>query len=69
MVGLSDETVDGGLEVDDRVKDAALEAALAEFGEETLDGVEPGAGSRGEVEDERGWRASQALTFGCLWVA
>src|SRR5260370_8000655 len=52
MVGLGDEAVDGGLEVDDRAKDAALEAAPGEFGEEALDGIEPGAGGRGEVEDE-----------------
>src|SRR5260221_973376 len=52
MVGLGDEAVDGGLEVDDRAKDAALEAAPGEFGEEALDGIEPRAGGRGEVEDE-----------------
>src|SRR5260221_6325847 len=52
MVGLGDEAVDGGLEVDDRAKDAALEAAAGEFGEEALDGIEPRARGRGEVEDE-----------------
>ncbi len=52
MVGLSDEAINGGLEFDDGVKDAALEAAAGEFGEEALDGIEPGAGGRGEVEDE-----------------
>src|SRR5260370_11415053 len=52
MVGLGDEAVDGGLEVDDRAKDAALEAAPGEFGEEALDGIEPRARGRGEVEDE-----------------
>ena len=43
MVGLFDEAVDRGLELDDRAEDAALETALGELGEEALDGVEPGA--------------------------
>lgn len=52
FVGLGDEAVDGGLEVDEGVKDAALEASFGELGEVTLDGVEPGAGGRCEVEGE-----------------
>jgi hypothetical protein len=52
MVCLGDEAVDGALEFDDRAKDAALETAPGELCEEALDGIEPGAGSRGEVEDE-----------------
>src|SRR6266699_1563403 len=32
---------DGGLEVDDRFEDAALEASPSEGGEEGLDGIEP----------------------------
>ena len=47
---LGEEAVDGGLEVDERAEDAALEAAPGELGEEALDGVEPGARGRGEVE-------------------
>ena len=43
--------VDGGLKVDDRAEDAAPDALSGEFGEEVFDGVEPGAGGRGEVED------------------
>jgi hypothetical protein len=35
--------VDCCLEFDDRAEDAALEATLGEFGEEALDGIEPGA--------------------------
>jgi hypothetical protein len=27
-----------------------------------------GARGRGEVEGERGWRASQRSTLGCLWL-
>ena len=42
-VVLADETVDGGLEIDDGVEDAVLEPASGEFGEEALDGIEPGA--------------------------
>ena len=41
LVVLSKEAVDGGLEVDERMKDPALEATLRQFGEEALDGVEP----------------------------
>jgi hypothetical protein len=40
IVGFPEEAVDGGLEIDDRAEDAAFEAALAELGEEALDGVE-----------------------------
>jgi hypothetical protein len=52
FVGLGDEAVDGGLEVDEGAKDAALEASFGELGEVSLDGVEPGAGGWGEVEGE-----------------
>lgn len=38
---LGDETVDGGLEVDERVECAALQAPPGELGEEAFDGVEP----------------------------
>jgi hypothetical protein len=41
LVVIGDETVDGGLKVDDALEDAALEAALGEDGEEAFDGVEP----------------------------
>ena len=50
MVGLGEEAVDGGLQIDDGSEDAALEAALGELGEEALDGIEPGCRGRGEVE-------------------
>src|ERR1700681_4932149 len=42
IVGFAEEAVDGGLEVDDRAEHAPFEAALGQFGEEALDGVEPG---------------------------
>lgn len=49
---LGEEAVDGRLQVDDRMKDASLEASLRQLGEEALDGVEPGARRGGEVEGE-----------------
>ena len=45
-----DEAVDGGLQVDDGMEDAVLEPAPRKFSEEALDGVEPGARRRCEVE-------------------
>ena len=64
-----DEAVDGGLEVDDTSKDTALESPFGEFGEEPLDGVEPRAGGRGEVEGEARMAVEPLPTFGCLWAA
>jgi len=53
LVMLLDETIDGGLEVDDGAEGAVLEAAAGELGEEALDGVEPRTGGRHEVEGLR----------------
>ena len=50
IVGFGEEPVDGGLERDDGVEDAAFEALLAQLGEEAFNRVEPGGGGRGEVE-------------------
>ena len=36
FVGFGDETIDGGLEVDEGMEDPPLEASLCEFGDETL---------------------------------
>lgn len=36
-----DEAVDGGLEIDDRMEDAVLQASAGQFGEKPLDRVEP----------------------------
>ena len=41
FVGFGDEPIDSGLEIDDGMEDAPLEAPFCEFGEETFDGVEP----------------------------
>ena len=65
-VGLSDEAVDGRLEIDDGSEDAAFQSTSAELGEKPLDSVEPGARGWREVENVRGWRSSQARTLGCL---
>lgn len=38
---LGDEAVDGGLEINERVECAALQAPLGKFGKEAFDGVKP----------------------------
>lgn len=50
LIMLLDETVDGGLQVDDGVEDAVPEAATGQFGEEAFDRVQPGTGRWYEVE-------------------
>src|SRR5512132_933835 len=47
VVVLGEVAVDRGLEIDQRVEYATLQAAPGELGEEALDGIEPG---------RRGWR-------------
>jgi hypothetical protein len=42
IIGFPQEAVDGGLAIDDGAEGTAFEAALAELGEEALDGIEPG---------------------------
>ena len=42
IIGLGDESIDGGLQVDHGSEDTALETASGELGEVSLDGVEPG---------------------------
>lgn len=63
-----DASIDPGLEVDHGVEAAALEAAADERGEEGLDRVlfsrEPGVGVKWKAQ--RGCRASQRITLGCL---
>src|SRR3954471_8066305 len=49
-VGLGHEAVDGELQVDDGLEDAALETLACELGEEAFNGVKPGRRGRGEVE-------------------
>ena len=52
FVGFGDEAIDCGLEIDEGMEDAPFEAPPGEFGEETLDGIEPGRRGRREVEDK-----------------
>lgn len=47
---LGEEAVDGGLKIDDGVKDAVTEPAAGQGCEESLDGVEPESGGRREME-------------------
>ena len=49
-VGLGNETLDGGLERDDGVEDAALQPPFGQLGEEALDRVEPRGAGRGVME-------------------
>ena len=51
-IGLGDEAIDGGLQIDDGAEDATLQSSLGQLGEEALDGVEPGTRGRREVEGE-----------------
>ena len=51
-IGFGEEAVDGGLKIDNRVEHAAFEPPPRQPGEQSLDGIEPGARFRGEVEDE-----------------
>src|SRR6516162_1976666 len=66
MIGLRNESVDGGLELYEGAEGAALEAAPRELGEEALDSVEPGARSRSEVEDEAGMAGEPRLDLRML---
>jgi len=47
---LLDEAVDGALQVNEGIEDAMFEFSTRELGEQPLDGVEPRAGGRREVE-------------------
>ncbi len=66
---LLDEAVNGGLKIDDGAEDPVLQASARQLCEEALDGVhqEHDVGTKWKVQ--RRCRASQARTFGCLWVA
>ena len=47
---LGETSIDGGLQVGDRVEDAAADALPGHLGKQVLDGVEPGGRGRGEME-------------------
>ena len=61
--------VDGGLQVDERMEDAATEAAAGELGEEALDRIEPGCRGRGEVERPARMPGQPSSDFGVLVAA
>jgi hypothetical protein len=61
--------VDRGMEVDEGIEDAALQAAAGECGKEPLDGVEPGRRARGEVERPARMAAEPSSDFGELVAA
>ena len=69
MVVLGEIAVDGGLEVDDRANTPRLSRLLVRVAKKfsTALSQEQEVGVKWKVQ--RGWRASQARTFGCLWVA
>ena len=50
VIVFADTAVDDGLKVDDGLEDAIFEPAPREFGEETLDGIEPRARGRRELD-------------------
>ena len=66
LVGFLDESVYGGLEVDDRVEDAALEAPFGQLGKIAFDGIEPGTRCRGEMERPSGMALEPLLDLGVL---
>ena len=41
LIVLGDEAVDCRLQIDDRVKDAVLQASAGQLGKETLNGIQP----------------------------
>jgi hypothetical protein len=60
-VGVVEEAVDGISEFPQRSEYAVLETLVRELGKETLDGVEPGGGCRGEVEDTAPWKGRSCI--------
>jgi len=66
LICLCEEAVDSGLEIDDGSEDATFQAPLGQIGEVPLHGVEPGARSRREVEDEAHVPAEPTLHLGML---
>ena len=50
-VGFGDESIDGGLKIDERKTDTAFGASVCELGEKFFDGVEP----RADVGVKRTW--------------
>src|SRR5205085_11034273 len=58
--------VDGGLQIDDGAEDPSSQALAGQSGEEIFDGVEPGAGGRGEMEGPARMADEPGLDLGVL---
>ena len=58
LVVLGEKAIDGGLEVDDGVEDAAFQAPLRQLGEEALHRVVPGA-----ERQRRNWPGDMPVIF------
>ena len=65
-VVFGEKTVDRGLQIDKRTKDATFEAAARELGEEAFDGVQPGGGGRREVKCPARMSNEPGSDFGML---
>ena len=63
---LADVAADGLLEVGDRFEDAAPDLPAGDDGEEAFDGIEPGCGGRGEMEDPARVIGEPLLDLGML---
>lgn len=68
IVVLFDVAVDGGLQIDDGMKDAAFQSPLGECGEEGLDGVEPRGRCRREVKGPARMAAEPGFDLGMFAV-
>ena len=62
-------SVDGGLEVDDRMEDAAADALAGDLEKKLSTALSQEAEIGVKWKVQRGWRDRQAHTLGCLWVA
>jgi hypothetical protein len=60
--------VDRGLQIDQRMKHAALQSPTGKPGKQPFDRVEPGRRSWGEVKCPTRVPSKPALTLGCLWL-
>src|SRR4051794_32987314 len=68
-VGLGEEALDRGLQLDERAERAPPEPAPGQLGEEPLDGVEPRGRGRGEVEGPAGMPLQPRHHLGMLMGA
>jgi hypothetical protein len=66
IVGFLQEAVDRGLEIDNRMEDAAFEAAVGQLSEEAFDRIEPRGRGRGVMEDKAGVPVELGANLGVL---